>query len=311
MNILLTGGLGFQGIHLARLLVERGDRVTVFNTPSQRAQRNLRVLKDWTEGREPIRVVWGSVTDPEIAEKMIAAGYDAVVHLAAQTSVDVSIADSNASVFVNVLGTWNVLEAVRKHARATRLLVVSSCEVYGDQQSDAALGVRSPLLPHSPYAATKAAADRLAHAYWRTHDLNVVIVRPCNIFGPHQKAGGDGAVIPTMVNAARGGGLVRVTGTGLQEREYLYVTDAVRAYAVLLDREDGGTWTLGSGQRVSMLDIAGAVARRYAARIEHASARLGEVSAFTMAPTVLNGWTPEVSFWVGLDRYFAWTDALL
>ena len=146
MRVLVTGGAGFQGSHLVAHWLEAGHDVTVLNTYSEAAERSL---------TRDARVVWGSVTDKEIVHKT-ARGQDVIVHLAARISVDESIAAPESILAVNVMGTFNVLEAVRE--TGARLVYASSCEAYGYGKPQ--VTEKSELRPHSPYAASKAAATR-------------------------------------------------------------------------------------------------------------------------------------------------------
>ena len=181
MRILITGGAGFQGSHLAERCIELGHQVTVLNTISEEAMANIAPFT------ERFSIVWGSVTDQEVMRKTV-RGQDVVIHLAARIHVDQSVQAPGSFLDVNVMGTYNILEALRVYGG--RLIYSSSCEVYGAVGSQPATET-SDLRPHSPYAASKAAADRLCYSYWKTYGTNVTIVRPCNIYGPRQK-GGEG-----------------------------------------------------------------------------------------------------------------------
>ena len=151
MRVLVTGGAGFQGSHIIKHLVQGGHQVTVLNTPSIEAERNIASFA------KDISIVWGSVTDRDIVSKSI-RDMDLILHLAAQINVDESIDSALSFIEVNVLGTYNVLEGVRKYG--CRLIYASSCEVYG--YSGASLVKEdAELRPHSPYAASKASADSM------------------------------------------------------------------------------------------------------------------------------------------------------
>ncbi len=313
MKILITGGLGFQGVHLASALIRAGHDVTLLNTMSADAQTNLGHLKASfvTLDQAPIyQVVWGSVTDPEIVRKTV-FGQRRIIHLAAWASVDLSFVEPAAALHVNVLGTYNVLEAVRLRNRQARVVVASSCEVYGDTGGNPAIRQSpefTPLMPHSPYAATKAAADRLAYAYRMTYDLDITIVRPANVYGPYQRSGMGGAVIPIMVDAAVAGLPITVTGDGLQTREYLHVDDLVRGYLAILDGPSG-VYNLGTGEIVTIQSIAERIAATFGVPIEHVVGRPGEVQGFrldSMRMAMLHGFMPRISFADGLLSYLAW-----
>ncbi|MBI2075252.1 MAG: NAD-dependent epimerase/dehydratase family protein, partial [Candidatus Harrisonbacteria bacterium] len=227
MNILITGGAGFQGTHLAQKMRSLGHDVTVLNTLTPQASGNEQYL-------EGCHILWGSVTDAEVTEKAM-RGKTLVFHLGARVNVDESIAHPWETLEVNVRGTYNVLEAVKK--TGTRMILTSSCEVYG-------LPERSPvaenaeLRPMSPYAASKAAADRLCFAYAQTYKTPVTIARFFNIFGERQKEGAFGAVIPIFVGRALADKPITVFGAGEQTRDYVHISDVIRAYEMLLNHPE-------------------------------------------------------------------------
>src|SRR3989338_10615969 len=126
MKILMTGGGGFQGSHLAESLLAQGHKVTILNTYAEETPKNLSVIAD------KINLIWGSITDQETVEKSV-RGHDVVFHLAAHINVDESLKDPLGFFQTNIFGTCNMLEAVRKHG--SRLILASTCEVYGDGQN--------------------------------------------------------------------------------------------------------------------------------------------------------------------------------
>ncbi len=303
MRILITGGAGFQGSHITNLLTQAGHRVTILNTPSPEAERNIASFA------KDVPIVWGSVTDKEIVTKAV-RGMDVVLHLAAQINVDESIHAPVTFIEVNTLGTCNVLAAVRNSG--CRLIYASTCEVYG-YSGDAPLKESAELKPYSPYAASKAGAERLCYAYYMTYGVDVTIVRPCNIYGEGQKRGKGGAVISIFANRALKGEPLVVSGNGQQRREYMHVSDLTQAYALILGREDlkGTSINIGTGETVSIKEIAEAVSAKFDVPIEFQPARLGEVPGFRLDSSFANslGFTPRVKFWDGLERYIAWVKA--
>ena len=297
MRILVTGGAGFQGSHLTEYLLESCHRVTILNTYSGEALANIASFKD------RVSVVWGSVTDQETVSKTVRE-HDVVIHLAARIHVDQSARAPGRVLDVNVMGTYNVLEAVREYG--SRLIYSSSCEVYGASLSGPTTEA-SELRPHSPYAASKAAADRLCYAYWKTYGTDVTIVRPCNIYGPRQRSGPGGAVIPIFVRRALDGKNLVVYGTGDQTREYMHVKDLAKVYCMVLDRTDlaGEAINFGTGESPSIKEIAKFIAQKLDTDVEYGPARPGEVSRFELSSerACQLGFTPRMSFWEGLERY--------
>ncbi len=303
-RIVIIGGAGFQGSHLAERWLELGHRITILNTFSEEALANITSLAN------RVTVVWGSITDPEIVEKTV-RGHDVVVHLAARIHVDESIDNPTSYTLVNVLGTHNVLEAVRKIG--SRLIYASSCEVYGFH-SEGATPETAELRPHSPYAASKAAADRMCFAYWKTYHCNVTIVRPCNIYGPRQKSGRGGAVIPIFVDRALGLQDLIVHGTGEQRREYMHVDDLVSAYDKILNTTDlqGEAVNFGTGETPSIKEVAHFIASKLGTSVQYGPGRAGEVEGFVLDCSKARqlGFTPAVRFWEGLERYIEWKMSL-
>ena len=300
MRILVIGGAGFQGSHLVERWLRAGHELTILNTWSTVAEANTNSFA------EAARIVWGSITDREIVNKTV-RGHDVVVALAARINVDESIGSPNDVVTVNVIGTLNILDAANDHD--VRMIYGSSCEVYGSARPSP-LTEESALKPHSPYAASKAAADCLCFAYFETFGLDVTIVRPCNIYGERQKEGPGGAVNAIFVGNALRGRPLGIYGTGEQRREYMHVDDVVDAYDLVLNRNDlsGETLNCGTGETVSVKEIAEHIGGRLGVAVEHAPARPGEVEGFLLDSTKIArlGFSPKVRFWDGLDRYIQW-----
>ena len=302
-RVLITGGAGFQGSHLTEALLSKGYQITVLNTPSVRSEKNLSHLKN------KIRIVWGSITDREIIEKTIKE-QDVIFHLASHINVDESIKNPLNSIQVNILGTFNVLEAIRKQSKKKRLIQISSCEVYGETTDNIPIKETKELKPQSPYAASKAAADRLCYAYYRTYKTNLVIIRPFNIFGPRQKNKKGGALIPLLIQRALVGKPLKIFGDGKQSRDYMYIDDAIKAYLLVLENEklNGEVINFGTGKSTSILKISKYIAKKLKAKIEFTKSRPGEVNQFVADITKAKklGFKPTVPIWEGIDKCIAW-----
>ena len=304
MKILITGGAGFQGSHLAERMLKKGHEVTIINTFSEEKLRNIAGFE------KDVHIVFGSITDPVLVEKTV-RGHDVVFHLAANINVDQSLKDPRSFIDVNIVGTHNILEQVR--SLGNRLIYASTCEVYGDGhdlKDGELLSESAELKPNSPYAASKAAADRICYAYYRSFGVHVTIVRPFNIFGERQKSGTFGALIPIMVRKAMIGDKLTIFGDGSATRDYLHVSDLVQAYELVMEKNDldGKTVNFGSGKNTSVKDIAEYIAKQFNAEIKHGPARPGEVTRFpsdiSFARSI--GFDPKVDIWEGIDRYIAW-----
>ncbi len=302
----MTGGAGFQGSHLAEALLGMGHQVTVLNTLSSAAKGNTRRLQ--ADGRAD--VVFGSVTDAELTAKTVPE-HDVVFHLAANVNVDKSLTDPRSFLETNVMGTHNILEAAR--ASGSRVIYASTCEVYGDGQGlaeDELLDESAELMPNSPYGASKAAADRLCYSYFRSFGMDISVVRPFNIFGERQKNGAFGALIPILVRQAMAGNDLTVFGAGTATRDYLHVSDVVRAYLLVLANPGlrGRAINFASGVNTSVRDIAQYIAGKFQVDVVHRPPRPGEVARYPanieLARSI--GFAPRVGIWAGIDRYVEW-----
>lgn len=302
MKILVTGGAGFQGSHLVESLLKKKHQVSILNTPSEEAFFNIKNFQS------NVKVVWGSITDPELVDKTIRE-QDVVFHLAAYINVDESRIYPERVIHTNVMGTTNILNAVRKYGN--RLIYASSCEAYGDgHPDDSKLSETAEMRPNSPYAASKAAADRICYSFFKTFNTDVTIVRPFNLFGERQKAGKFGALIPILVSKAMRKENLTVFGDGKQSRDYTHVDDIIAGYHLVLNHPElkGEAINFGQGRMITVLDIASYIAKKFGVKVVHGPARPGEVTKFgadiTLAKSL--GWKPKVDFWKGLDRYIKW-----
>lgn len=297
MRILITGGAGFQGSYLAERWLSDGHDITILNTYSEEARENISSFAG------DVSLVWGSITDREVVEKTV-RGHEVVVHLAALINVDDSISSPRHFLDVNAGGTLNVLEAVRQNQ--SRMIHASTCEVYGYAE-ETPVTEHTELKPHSPYAASKAAADRMCFAYHKSYRLDVTIVRPSNVYGERQKSGRGGAVIPIFASLAAEGKPLTVFGDGTQTREYINVEDLASAYSLILKRNDlsGATLNVGTGETPSVKEIATFISERAGVPIKNGPARAGEVAGFALDSSAIRamGFAPQIKFWDGLTRY--------
>jgi dTDP-glucose 4,6-dehydratase len=292
MRVLVTGGLGFQGSHLCRTLSEDRFEVTALSTLSAKAKTS-------EQSSVASRVVWGSVTDKDLVRKTVRE-HDLVYHLAANIHVDESRRDPEAYTRVNILGTENVARSCVEFG--VPLVHVSSCEVYGGS----ALPITEdfPLCPRSPYAASKAGADCLVQSYKATYELKALVLRPSNIFGPRQKSGAIGAVIPRFIEAALDNEPLTIYGNGQQSRDYTYVGDLVQAYKelglLLMEKGDdlSCVFNIGSGEDITVEFLANTIVEELGSNssLVYSEARPGEVQRFCLDSSLLKkyvAWNPQ------------------
>ena len=309
MKILITGGTGFQGSHLAEMFATKGHEVTVLNTFSHDKLPNITNFNS-SSFAHPVNVVYGSVTDKVLVDKTVRK-HEVVFHLAGNINVDESLYNPRGYVDSNIVGTLNILEAVRE--KGARMVYASTCEVYGDGHDvaeNALLDETAEMRPNSPYASSKAGADRLCHSYFKSFDVNVTVVRPFNIFGPRQKSGEYGAVIPIFVRKAMAGEPLTIFGDGEATRDYMYISDLVKAYEIVLESDalGGRAVNFASGVNTSIKDIAQYIAKKFDAEVKHGPARPGEVKRFPADISLAKslGFEPKVDIWEGIDLYIDW-----
>jgi dTDP-glucose 4,6-dehydratase len=298
MRVLVTGGCGFIGSHFVKRLVAAGDEVVVLDKLTYSG--NLANL----EGVEH-EFVQGDIADP-VAVRGAGEGCDAVVNFAAETHVDRSILEAGDFVRTDVLGTHVLLEWVR--GAGVRLVHVSTDEVYGDVPEGSSSKEDDPLLPSSPYAASKAGGDLLVLAYVRTHNVDACITRGANTYGPNQY---PEKLIPLMVTNALEGEPLPVYGDGRQRRDWLHAEDHCAAIELVLREGDGGVFNIGAGAEHENLDVVMRIVELTDADpdlVRHVADRPGHDRRYSLDSSRLRGlgWKPERDFETGLAETVAW-----
>jgi UDP-glucose 4-epimerase len=306
-RILITGGAGFIGSHLVEDLVKSGYSVKILDDFSAGNVNNILGLFNYKN----FKMIRGSVTDKELVDKAT-SDVDIVFHLAAQIHVDKSIIEPRHTFEVNTLGTLNILDAALEND-VELVVYASTSEVYGSAKQ-VPMNEDHPLNPASPYAASKAAADRLCFSYYNTYRLPVVIVRCFNTYGPRQKDVGYAAAIPKFIGRALANMPPVVYGDGKQTRDYMYVKDAVNAYKLVLESHDqllGKAINFGTGREVSIVELARTILKLSGSQAVplHAAPRAGEVKRLcadiSLAKKEL-GFAPKYSITQGLREFVQW-----
>ncbi|MFH8365045.1 dTDP-glucose 4,6-dehydratase [Streptomyces anulatus] len=307
MRILVTGGAGFIGSYYVRSLLaekypgaERAevtvlDKLTYAGNTANLPMQHPR-----------LRFVRGDVCDRSLLLHLL-PGHDAVVHFAAETHVDRSLVEPDVFVRTNVGGTQNLLDCCLETG-IRRVVHVSTDEVYGSID-EGAWTEEAPLLPNSPYSASKAGADLLARAYWSTHGLDLSVTRCCNNYGPYQY---NEKVIPAFITNLLGGLSVQLYGDGGNIREWVHVDDHCRAvHAVLCDGRAGEVYNIG-GDPLSNMDLTGRLLELYGVgwdRVRFVKDRKGHDRRYAVDDSKIRtelGYVPRVELDEGLPAVAAW-----
>lgn len=315
-TVIVTGGCGFIGSHFVRRLIRR-TFFRVVNLDKLTYAGDLFRLGDVTEG-ERYRMVKGDIADRDLVREVFEEERPwGVVNFAAESHVDRSILDPLPFLHSNILGVQNLLEAARRHL-VRRFIQISTDEVYGDADGKGAFDEGCSLNPSSPYAATKAAADLLSKAYSRTYGVPVLIVRSTNNYGPYQF---PEKFIPLLIGNALRKEELPIYGDGAQRRDWLYVEDNAEAILRVMETgQAGSTYNVGTGEERSNLEVVHTICRLLAEetgedleallrRIRFVADRPGHDRRYFLVTEKIAkevGWTPSVSFELGLQRTVRW-----
>jgi dTDP-glucose 4,6-dehydratase len=308
VKVLITGGAGFIGSNFIRHFLKAHPSYRVVNLDKLTYAGNLDNLLG-VQSLPNYQFVRGDICDAKSLTDILNQGVDAVIHFAAETHVDRSLADAPEFLRTNVQGTFTLLEASRR-AKVSRFLHVSTDEVYGSQQPDEAADEGSLLKPNSPYAASKASSDLVARACWKTYGFPVIITRSSNNYGPNQF---PEKLIPLVVTNALEGKKLPVYGDGLNERDWIFVEDHCRALdKVLHCGEEGEIYNIGFGRPISNLSVIKKLLRivgKSEDLIEFVSDRPGHDRRYAMKIRKMSYelmWKPAVGLEEGLQRTVEW-----
>ncbi len=308
--VLITGGAGFIGSHLAERLLDAGHRVVVLdNFDSFYDPLIKRRNVEPAVAHQAYRLVEGDIRDQDTLESLFGSErFATVVHLAARAGVRPSIADPVLYSSVNLDGTTRLLEASRRNA-VRRFIFGSSSSVYGNNshvpfsESDA---VDHPI---SPYAATKKAGEVLCHVYHELYGMHVACLRFFTVYGPRQR---PEMAIHKFAEALTEGREIEQFGDGSSARDYTYISDIVSGIVRAMQRISGyAVWNLGGSRTIRLSDLVREIAQRLGveARIKQLADQPGDVDRtwadITLAQRELD-WSPQIDIEQGLDLFLAW-----
>ena len=307
--VLVTGGAGFIGGNLVRLLRRERPDWTIVNLDKLTYAGNAESLAD-LRGDDKHVFVRGDIANAELVEHLLRSyAVDAILNLAAESHVDRSILGPGIFVETNVSGTQVLLECARL-ARVKRFVQVSTDEVYGSLGAQGKFSEESPLKPSSPYSASKAAADLLALAYGHTFGMEVIVTRCSNNYGPYQF---PEKLIPLMIANALEDKKLPVYGDGLQIRDWIHVEDHARALVLALEKgRPGEVYNIGSDNEWPNLQIVSRLLQilgKPRELIEHVKDRPGHDRRYAIDANKARselGWSPRIGFSEGLAAAVAW-----
>jgi UDP-glucose 4-epimerase len=311
-SVLVTGGAGFVGSHVADAFLASGSSVTV--------------LDDFSTGKreqvpDAATLIEESIISPKAAELVADGQFDVIVHCAAQMDVRRSVADPLHDAACNIIGTLNLMEAVRTGSRHTRVIFTSTGgALYGDFAVPPNVETTAKD-PESPYAISKLAGEYYLAYFGRTHGLDTVVLRLGNVYGPRQDPHGEAGVVAIFCGRLLAGEPLTIFGSGEQTRDYVYVDDVVRAVQLATSRNlppkgrlDARAFNIGTGEGTSVNDLAWMLQNVAGRRVtvEHAAARPGEQAASYLSmdkAAAELGWKARVSLNEGLALTYQWFSA--
>jgi dTDP-glucose 4,6-dehydratase len=333
-TVIVTGGNGFIGTNLVRLLVESGQ-YRVINLDALTYAANPLSLAD-LEGHPEHVFVKGSVTDRQLVDSLFAKYQPkGVLHLAAESHVDRSILSADDFVQTNVVGTYAVLEAARSYwntlpeelKKEFRFLHVSTDEVFGSLGEEGYFSEETPYAPKNPYSASKAASDHFVRAFHHTYGFPTIITNCSNNYGPYQF---PEKVIPLMILNALSGKPLPVYGNGSNVRDWIYVKDHCKAIKLAFEKgKPGEVYAVGARNEQRNIDLVNQICsvldemappievpqlreqglNSYSELINFVQDRLGHDHRYAIDPAKITrelGWQPEVRFEAGLRQTIEW-----
>ena len=307
MRVLVTGGAGFIGSNFVRRIVDGSlsgiNHVTVLDKLTYAGTlTNLEMLP-----RRSFEFVQGDIGDPELVNSL-ASRHDSIVNFAAESHVDRSITGARDFVVTNVLGTQNLLDSALRNEVRT-YVQISTDEVYGTLD-EGSWHEDFPLLPNSPYSASKASADLLVRSYHETFGLDVRITRCSNNYGPHQF---PEKLIPLFVTNLIDNKKVPLYGKGLNVRDWLHVDDHCRGiHAVLMNGKSGQIYNIGGGKELTNKELTHIILEKMGrddSSIEFVQDRLGHDLRYSVSIEKISselGYRPMVQFEDGISETIEW-----
>ncbi|MFH1667447.1 MAG: dTDP-glucose 4,6-dehydratase [Candidatus Komeilibacteria bacterium] len=305
MKLLITGGTGFGASNFIRYILNKYPNYQIINLDKLTYAGNLANLKD-IETNPNYTFIKGDIIDSKIVNEL-ASQVDAIINYAAETHVDRSILDPEAFINSNIVGVYQILEAV-KNNKVKRFIQISTDEVFGSIK-EGHFKESDPFQPNSPYAAAKASGDLLCRSYSKTYNLPIIVTHSCNYYGPYQF---PEKLIPLFITNLMEGKKVPVYGQGDNVREWIHTDDHARAIDLLLQKGKlGEVYNIGTGDEKTNMEITKMILKimnKDEEMIEYVKDRPGHDWRYAIDNSKIQelGFKPEVDFEDGLKNLAKW-----
>ncbi len=306
MKILITGGAGFGASNFIRYILNKYPDYEIINLDKLTYAGNLANLKD-IEDNKNYSFVKGDIIDSKLVNEL-ASQVDAIINYAAETHVDRSILDPESFINSNIVGTYQLLEAVKNNPNVKRFIQISTDEVFGSIK-EGLFKEDSPFTPNSPYAAAKASADLLCRSYVKTFNLPIIVTHSCNYYGHYQF---PEKLIPLFITNIIEGKKVPVYGKGDNVREWIHTDDHAKAVDLLLHKGTvGEVYNIGTGNEKTNMEITSLILDIMGKgddMIEYVKDRPGHDWRYAIDNSKIKalGFKPEVDFKEGLQELVNW-----
>ncbi len=302
MNILITGGAGFIGSHVADKFIESGHSVTILDNLTSGQEANIPAAAQFIKG---------DITDNNLIDKLFDDGqFDVINHHAAQMDVRHSVADPTFDAQVNILGTINLLNASVRTGVKKVMFASTGGAIYGEQDYFPA-DESHPTRPLSPYGISKLACEKYLYFYQQQYGLKTAITRYANVYGPRQNPHGEAGVVAIFSKRLVAGKPMTINGDGLQTRDYVFVKDVVAANLAALNHDESILFNVGTGIETDVVTLFNhlkdAAGSDYTP--EHGPGMPGEQRRSVITPQFgkeVLGWEPKVEISDGLKQTYEW-----
>lgn len=300
-RVLVTGGAGFIGSHLADRLVEQGDEVIIVDDLSS---GNREYLPDQAKFHQL------DIQDSKTADLIIDQKPDKIYHLAAQKNLRFSLENPAADAAINILGSLNILEAARQAGTKSIVFASTGGAIY-DQQADRPTDEQALTRPLSPYGIGKLSTEHYLYMYEQVYQLPYVALRLSNVYGPRQDPKGEAGVVAIFLNAITKSETPKINGDGQQTRDYVFVDDVVNAFVAAGQYVKSGIFNIGTGQETSVLELWQLIAQSTRTEIvpEHGPAIAGELLASSLSSNLAKSelnWSAQTELREGIDKTVKW-----